>query len=38
MQLHLCYISSVENSVMLQLFVRQDFHNVVFKMKHKNCT
>jgi hypothetical protein len=29
------YINAVVNIVMLQLYVQHDFHNVVFKTKHK---
>jgi hypothetical protein len=29
------YINAVANSVMLQLYLRHDFYNVLFKIKHK---
>jgi hypothetical protein len=32
------YISAVANSVMLQLYLWNDFYNIIFKMKHKLYT
>jgi len=29
------YINAVANSVMLQLRLRHDYHNIIFKIKHK---
>ena len=29
------YINTVENSVMLQVYLGHDFYNMIFKMKHK---
>jgi hypothetical protein len=29
------YVNAVADSVMLQLYLRHDFYNVIFKIKHK---
>ena len=32
------YINTVANSVMLQLYLRHDFYNVIFKINNKFCS
>ena len=29
------YINAVDNNVMLQVYLRHDFYNIIFNMKHK---